>query len=607
MLKHLFTLFILLLITSISNAQGISITPSGWWTQMSTNRLILVAENAPIGITDVSVANSNIELLKHYPAANKSFHIIEIQIPPDTKAHTANLIFKTSYKAPVSYSFKINNRTERSTSTKLSTSDVIYQVIPDRFCNGNNGNDNIQSYFEKKDRLNPTGIHGGDIEGIISKLDYIKNMGFTAFEIMPVTESNLMMNSYKRLASTNFYKIDERLGNIELYKQMIDSCKIKDLKFIQTFSLHQIGNKHPYFQQMIDADFFNGISYDFNSPTPDFNILTDPYSPESLKIFNRHLWNKPNFPTLNQDNKLVRQLLIQQLIWWIETAGLKNIKIEQAGRNTPELISELYTSVNKEFNDLTIILDNQSYNNQHIYWSELIKDVPTFIVNYNYTDVLANAFSPYEEAEKGTKAIYDQQLQMTPGSFSTNINTLDNHLHNRAFTNADSDKAQLMMMIGHLLCSPGLPSVYYGTEWQIKGILSKGISNLAKDFPGGWNSDEVSGFNGKGMSETQKEFYVQLSKVLNWRKDNPDIFTGSFRHLIPQKDVYSFIRSNNGQAIFIIINNSNDSSYRFSEEAFPGVLAPYTKCKELLTDDIYLNFEDIIVRDKSIAILILEE
>ncbi|MCU4157240.1 cyclomaltodextrinase N-terminal domain-containing protein [Carboxylicivirga sp. A043] len=596
-----------LLITTLCQAQKLSISPANWWVQMKTDKLVLVVENAPIGISDISINNSEIELIKHYPAANPAFHFIEIEIPYDIKAHTANIVFKTDFAASVSYPFRIYKRNERNPAQSLSSSDAIYQLIPDRFCNGNKKNDNIMSYFEKKDRLNPTGIHGGDINGILSKLDYIKDLGCTTLEILPVTESNLMMNSYKRLASTNFYKVDERLGNIGLYKQLIDSCQSLGLKFIQSFVLHQIGNKHPYFQQMIDTDFFHGTTYDFNSPLPDFSVLTDPYSPESVKKANRQSWNKPNFPTLNQENKLVRQLLIQQVIWWIETTGLRNLKIEQAARNTPQLIKELYSSLNLEYDDLTLVVDNQSPTNQGIYWENLTLDLPTFIVNYNYPSILSNAFSPYEDATKGTAALHKMQLQFAPSDLLLNINLLDNHLLNRAYTNADSDQAQLVMMLGHLLCSPGLPSIYYGTEWQMKGFKSKGISNLAKDFPGGWMNDNTNAFTGKGMSESQKRFYLQMTKLLNWRKENPDLFTGEFIHLLPQSDIYAFVRKSSEQTILVIINNSANTTYHFQEDDFSDIINNYNRCTDLITDDIYLKFKDIIVRNKSIAILTLQK
>jgi glycosidase len=358
---------------------------------------------------------------------------------------------------------------------------------------------------------------------------------------------------------------------------------------------------------MIDAEFFNGISYDFNSSSPDFNILTDPYSPESLKRANRQLWNKPNFPTLNQDKKLVRKILVQQLIWWIETTGLKNLKIEQAGRNNPELIKELYRHLSKDYSDLTVIIDNPSYNNQHFYWKNLTMEIPTYIVNYNYTQVLSNAFSPYEETKSSTKSLYNLQLQIEPSQLLSNINQLDNHLLNRAYTNADNDQTQLTMMLVHLMFTSGLPSIYYGTEWQLTGLLSKGISNLAKDFPGGWKNDETSGFSGKGMSEVQKQQYRLITKLLNWRKNNSDLFKGEFMHLILQNDVYAFIRQNNDQAILVIINNSNNSAYRLNEENYIGVFSQYSKFTEMLSDDVYLNFEDIVVREKSIAILTLDK
>ncbi len=607
MLRHLFIIASFIIFAGLCRAQNISITPANWWTGMHNNTLTLVVENAPPGISNITVSNSTIKVIKHYPAANPVFYFIEIEVPNDARPHTATFNIITNRPDPLKYPFEIKERLNRPANGQLQASDAIYQLIPDRFCNGNEENDNIASYFEKKDRLNPTGIHGGDLKGILSKLDYIKDLGCTALEILPVTESNLMMNSYKRLAPTHYYKVDKHLGDINLYKQLIDSCQSSELKFIQTFNLHQVGNKHPYFQHMIDAEFFNGQTYDFNATLPDYSLLTDPYGPESLKKKNRQVWSKPNFPTLNQDNQLVRQIVIQHVLWWTETTGLKNLKIDHAARNTPAFIRELYSCLSREYDDLTIIIDNESYNNQNLYWEELTIDLPTFLVNYNYPKALSNAFSPFEPAEKGTEALYRHYLQIEPAKLKANINMLDNPVLNRAFTNADSDETQLMMMVGHLICSPGLPSIYYGTEWEIKGMQSKGMSNLAKDFPGGWNNDETNGFSARGMSDEQIHFYQQLTQLLQWRKENPEVFNGDFIHLVPQNDVYAFARKSTDKTILVVINNSTDNIYNLAVADFTDIIAPFSKCTELLSNEIYLQFKDVIVRNKSIAILILEK
>ncbi|MBK3516932.1 alpha-amylase family glycosyl hydrolase [Carboxylicivirga marina] len=599
----LLKLFVFTSVISIANE--LKITPENWWTHMENNNIVIIVENTPIGLKKISVNDSSLHIIQHYPAANKQFHIIEAEVSKNARPQLVYFTFEFEHLPPIKKPFRIEERKERFSKTNLSAGDVIYQVIPDRFCNGSSENDNIEVYFEKKDRLNPTGIHGGDIDGIISQLDYISQLGCTTLELMPILESNLMMNSYKRLAPTNFYTVDKRLGEINTYKTLINSCQELNLKFIQTFTLHQLGNKHPYFQNMIDTEFFNSIIYDFNSPEPHPNILADPYIPESIKSQIRKHWSHSNFPTLNQENPLVRQLLIQHLIWWTETTGLQYIKIEQAHNNTPLFIDELYKALSKEYNDLTIVADNHASNSSGREQT-LDKDIPTIRVNYQYPAILQDAFSPYEDKGSGINKLYQYHLNLTSSQMNSNIIMLDNHILNRAYTNADNDNKQLQMMMAHLFTSPGIPSLYYGTELKMNGIKRKGLSNLAQDFTGGWHDDERNGFTGRGMNDSQKQFHRLIKLLLNWRKDHSELLSGEFIHFYPQNEVYAYARIMNDEVLMVIINNSNNESYHLIEDEYSSVIKGFNSCTEIISNATYLKFKDVVVKQKSIALLYMQ-
>src|SRR5690606_23144749 len=80
--------------------------------------------------------------------------------------------------------------------------DAIYLVTPDRFANGNPGNDSVPGMREAADRSAPDGRHGGDIAGIRRHLDYIAGMGFTQVWSTPLLENNQPATSYHGYAIT---------------------------------------------------------------------------------------------------------------------------------------------------------------------------------------------------------------------------------------------------------------------------------------------------------------------------------------------------------------------------------------------------------------------
>src|SRR5262245_29437426 len=84
----------------------------------------------------------------------------------------------------------------------------IYFLLTDRFSNGNSSNDNYGGF--NSDRGDPRKWHGGDFQGVINRLDYIKGMGFTAIWITPVTMQRGIF-SYHGYATYDFYGIDGHL------------------------------------------------------------------------------------------------------------------------------------------------------------------------------------------------------------------------------------------------------------------------------------------------------------------------------------------------------------------------------------------------------------
>ena len=144
----------------------------------------------------------------------------------------------------------------------FSNEDVIYLIFADRFCDGNPANNTIGDSLDQFTSADLDGRKGGDIEGIISKLDYLKELGVTAIWITPMLENNMWM-SYHGYAATDLYKIDPRFGSNELYKKLIDEAHKRGLKIILDHVSNHIGINHYWVKNLPSTDWFNGTPENF--------------------------------------------------------------------------------------------------------------------------------------------------------------------------------------------------------------------------------------------------------------------------------------------------------------------------------------------------------
>lgn len=112
----------------------------------------------------------------------------------------------------------------------------------------------MEGMLEKADRANPNGRHGGDIQGIINNLDYVKDIGYTAIWLNPLLENNMPAYSYHGYAITDFYKVDARLGTNEDYKVLVEEMHKKGLKVIMDMIFNHCGIEHWFIKDIPSDD-----------------------------------------------------------------------------------------------------------------------------------------------------------------------------------------------------------------------------------------------------------------------------------------------------------------------------------------------------------------
>ena len=331
----LLILFFIVVKTPTIDAKKIvdRIEPENWWSDLQYKNLLIALKGENISQSFVKVNYDGVKFNNIIFTKDPNIILVSIDIEEHIQPGKVPIeVYQKGRLQEIVY-FEIKSHTNEYRFNKIQESDIFYQIIIDRFANGNYENDKIKDYLELPDNSNPSGIHGGDIKGIINHTDYLKLLGVTAIELSPLYESNQIFNSYYHDEITNHYQIDQRLGTLSEIQNLSKILKSKHLKYIQSFTLHKVSKRNWLFknENIANATFQN--TQNPQEQSFENSLQIDPYS--NQQTINHQLQNQYSLSTilLNQDIKLVSDYLIQNTIWWIEQTKPDAIKIEDCQLN----------------------------------------------------------------------------------------------------------------------------------------------------------------------------------------------------------------------------------------------------------------------------------
>ena len=188
MLLRGYTILFTLLIMSELSAQVKRMEPPFWWSGMHRQQLeiLFYGDN----ISRLEPFSKDIDILEARRTSNPNYLFLTVDCAGQ-KAGIVQIEFNNKGETmfTVDYEFRAR-RTASAERNGFDASDVIYLIMPDRFANGDPSRDTHPEMQEVADRSEPGGRHGGDIRGIINRLDYIKELGATAIWSTPMCEDN---------------------------------------------------------------------------------------------------------------------------------------------------------------------------------------------------------------------------------------------------------------------------------------------------------------------------------------------------------------------------------------------------------------------------------
>lgn len=416
--------------------------------------------------------------------------------------------------------------------------EIIYFVFTDRFANGDRKNDfHVQAN-------NPWAYHGGDLQGVINHLDYIKDLGATAIWLTPVVDNRdngfladfgnghkQEIWGYHGYWFKDFYKVDEHQGDMATLKRLVNEAHQRGIKILLDIVANHTDYDHPFAKERHNKN--SKYYHWFNH----YGVIKD---------WNNQWWVEngelAELPDLNQNNPETARYIIDSMKWWISQTGVDGFRIDTV-KHVPRSFWQQFTREIRAFAGDDFLLLGEIYTGypefQAPYLHEGMHSAFDFPLYYAIKDAFGAGQSMRRLGEIFDKdGIYPDASLLSP--------FIDNHDVPRFVHEAHGDKRKkLMLSMAFLMSIRGLPMLYYGTEVGL---------------PGGGDPD-----NRRDMEfqrDPQLREYTRF--LINLRKQQRALRRGRQLEMWKDDQVYGFTRltENATEEVMCFFNNSEQIQTR---------------------------------------------
>lgn len=600
------------------------VEPPCWWTGMKLPLQLLI-NGEDISSYDVSIkGGKGVSVTGVHKADSPNYLFVDVDIQANAKPGTYKLVFKKDGKS-FEYPYKIEARRENSADREsFTTADLIYLIMPDRFANGNPANDSTDDTSEKANRKSLGGRHGGDIQGIIDHLDYIADLGATAIWNTPLLLDDDSRGSYHGYAASDYYKIDPRFGDNELYKEFVAKAHQKGLKVIMDVVTNHSGTfTHWWAEDLPFNDWIHQFP-EYTGSNHANSAILDPNASNLDVTLAENGWFTPGMADMNLDNPFLLQYFKQWALWWIEYADLDGYRVDTYWYNEKVPMSEWNAAITNEYPNFNIVGETwisqipaiaywQKDNNNHDGFNSNLPSVMDFPLMHAANSAFGKSGQNGEGSDgnsrqkNGARGIYDVISQ---DYIYPNINNLmiftSNHDTDRVgdIVGKDPDRFKAFMTL--FATVRGIPQIFSGDEMMFSSADPKtGHPGLRVDFPGGWKGDPFNLFTDEGRAAInvdfdgqpiekglRKELYDFSRTLFQWRKNADVIHNGKTKHFIPVNEGYGFFRYNDDDTVFVFINTSPTETIKVPWSHYAEITNTLGAGTDIITGETFTITDD---------------
>ncbi|GEN54450.1 alpha-amylase family glycosyl hydrolase [Halobacillus faecis] len=408
-------------------------------------------------------------------------------------------------------------------SPKWAKEAVIYQVFVDRFRDGSTENntsvDPEQSYDEQL-----KGWMGGDLQGVLEKIDYIEDLGVNTLWISPIYEGPYSHGYHP----TDFMNIDPRFGSNQLMKELVDEAHKRDMKVVYDLVPNHTSDQHDFFQEALEKG--------PDSPYYDWYTFTN--YPNEYDTF----YGIQELPELNNDNPETREYMLDEVVpFWMNEIGVDGFRLDYAKGPSQSFWVDFRHKVKSLDEDAFIfgeVWDNLDTISSY-------KGKLDGAIDFETHSAITNAF-----IQDGSVNVLASSLQETFGTYGDEFvaaTFLDSHDMPRFLFEADGNEDTLKNAAALQFTLPGAPIIYYGDE---VGLSQSGDHNEVKE----WKDRYYREMMIWEEKEQNEEILSHYKTLIDARNDQPALTHGDFNIIYSDDDVLVFERSVPQDKVLVVMN-----------------------------------------------------
>jgi glycosidase len=514
------------------------IDPPGWWASFPDPMLLVYGE----GLNHARITVDGTDVKLDHTQISDNGHWAFLWLKTADAAPQILWVTVTNDQGQARRAFPLAERSQDANAhAGFSSADALYLVMTDRFADGNPAKE-TQGY----DRAAKKGRHGGDFAGIEQHLDYLSELGITALWTTPVASNGDMSESYHGYAATDLYTVDSHFGTLEDYQHLSDALHDRHIKLVIDLVPNHIGVKHPWVLDPPAPDWLHGTLANHRLTQSNFYALVDPHAPREAWSAITDGWFTDAMPDLNQENPLVARYLIQNALWWVETANIDGIRLDTFPYVDRAFWHDFHATLHSVYPHLTTVgeimngdAEVTSFFAGGVAQREIDSGLDTpfdYPLHYALCDVLAQD-KPMTDLAKVLRqdSLYPHPERLVP--------FIGNHDRARFLTEVHGSVPRLKLAVGLLLSMRGVPQLYSGDEI---GMTGGDDPDNRHDFPGGFTGDTHNAFIKANRTATEEEIFGWTSGLLKMRASYPALQTGIEQNLFADENVFAFVRSPDG-------------------------------------------------------------
>lgn len=438
---------------------------------------------------------------------------------------------------------------------------IYYQIFPERFARGIDQKA-LHSYMDWDSQPALDNYFGGDLPGIIQKLDYLADLGIECIYLNPIFQADCN----HKYATIDYFSVDPDFGTNEDLIHLVKKAHDLGIRIILDGVFNHCGHNFPPFVDFLEkgkaspySDWFLPIHFHADGTLDQYEGFGD------LSLM----------PKLRTATPAVREMILKVMVYWVETAQIDGWRMDVADEVEPLSWQLLCADFKQRYPDKLLLAETWTDANRLIGHGNQFDCA----MNYAFRDALSDFFASrsidtFQFDHRINHLFSKYNEEVTPLMY----NLIDSHDTPRFLTIAEKDKRRLKLAVAFQMTSLGAPAIYYGDEIGMEG----------RDDP---DCRGVMKWNPKDQDLDLLSFYKTL---ISLHKQEKALKFGSFISILCESNgIYGFQRTFEDETIYGILNNSDkeisvDLPVNFSFHFFRDLIS-----HELL-ESIPLSGEDKI-------------